>query len=302
MVAILFHSLFLDEHEILSGKSDPQQGVTVSAFRRVVEHFVQAGYIFVSPEDIKKGLSSGSRYILITFDDGYFNNVRALPVLEEFDIPAVFFISTDHVDKEKSFWWDALYRELKKMDYSDQKVARIINSYKMHRTEEIETKLAIEYGPKALQPLSDTDRPFTIEELKMFAKNKHVFLGNHTSNHAILPNYTSAQISDEIVKCQNRIEKLTGKIPLIIAYPSGRYTDNILVDSENAGLALGITTEVGQNVIPIALGEKSAMTLKRFIIYGNLPIKSQCLMFRSKISLYLLAARVKFNFRRPTIA
>ena len=41
---------------------------------------------------------------MLTFDDGYYNNHLALPVLEEFDVPALFFISTNHVKQQKCFW------------------------------------------------------------------------------------------------------------------------------------------------------------------------------------------------------
>ena len=50
--------------------------------------------------------------VAITFDDGYYNNTLALPILEEFDVPAAFFICSDNVQQNRCFWWDVLYREL----------------------------------------------------------------------------------------------------------------------------------------------------------------------------------------------
>ena len=49
--------------------------------------------------------------IAITFDDGYADNLtEALPILREAEVPATFFISTEHLGVGGEFWWDALER------------------------------------------------------------------------------------------------------------------------------------------------------------------------------------------------
>ena len=97
LLCFLFHSLFESGEELRSGELDPQQGITVEMFRAFLGHFHEQGYGFVSPRQILEGLQPGGRHILLTFDDGYFNNVRALPIMEEFNAPAVFFVSSDHM-------------------------------------------------------------------------------------------------------------------------------------------------------------------------------------------------------------
>ena len=55
------------------------------------------------------GLPSGS--VCITFDDGYSDNlVHAKPVLEEFSLPATFFLTSGYLQGDNDFWWDALER------------------------------------------------------------------------------------------------------------------------------------------------------------------------------------------------
>src|SRR5208282_6745263 len=114
LLSFLFHSLFETAEELHSGVLDPQQGITAEMFRGFLGHFQEQGYVFVSPVQILEGLPPGGRYLLLTFDDGYFNNLRALPVMEEFNAPATFFISSDHVHEGKSFWWDVAFREGRK--------------------------------------------------------------------------------------------------------------------------------------------------------------------------------------------
>lgn len=47
--------------------------------------------------------------VVITFDDGYLDNVQyAVPILEELEMPATIFISTGTMDQTKELWWDEL--------------------------------------------------------------------------------------------------------------------------------------------------------------------------------------------------
>lgn len=51
--------------------------------------------------------------VCITFDDGYDDNfVKALPVLQELDIPVTVFITSGYVNTSEEFWWDELERVL----------------------------------------------------------------------------------------------------------------------------------------------------------------------------------------------
>src|SRR5262249_33801956 len=111
LLSFLFHSLYKGENEPRLGIVEPQQEITVEMFRRFIEHFQKHSYTFVSPADIARGLRPGGKYVLVTFDDGYYNNVRALPVLSEFNVPAVFFVTTGNIQRGKAFWWDAAERE-----------------------------------------------------------------------------------------------------------------------------------------------------------------------------------------------
>src|SRR5688500_8979811 len=133
----MFHGLFASCSEVARGDADPQQAVTVPDFRRFVEYLLGCGYRFVSVADVLSGLSPGPRYAMVTFDDGYFSNIRALPVLEEFDVPAAVFVSTGHVLGGKCFWWDVLYREALARGVSVAEIAEETERLKALRTEAV---------------------------------------------------------------------------------------------------------------------------------------------------------------------
>ena len=47
--------------------------------------------------------------VLITFDDGYADNLHAaLPLLEKFEAPAVLFAASGYLGEQRGFWWDEL--------------------------------------------------------------------------------------------------------------------------------------------------------------------------------------------------
>jgi len=295
LLSFLFHGLFENDEEVRSGMLDPQQGVTVEMFRAFLEHFQGQGYRSISPRQILEGLEPGGKYILLTFDDGYFNNLRALPAMEEFNAPAVFFVSSDHVREGKAFWWDVAYREGQKRRKTEGEIGEAVAGYKRMKTEEVEFDLKKEFGKDALRPVDDLDRPFTPSELREFAEHRLVSIGNHTKNHAILTNYSLAEAREQIQGAQDAIQEMTGKIPEMISYPNGNSSTQIEQAAQDAGLQLGVVVRRGKNRLPLKTGAHEAMSLKRFILWGDREIEAQCRTSRANISLYRLLESLKMR-------
>jgi peptidoglycan/xylan/chitin deacetylase (PgdA/CDA1 family) len=302
LLTFLFHGLFLDQEEIKDARMDPRQGITVQMFRRFVCHFQENGYQFVSPQDILDGLPPSGHYVLMTFDDGYYNNQRALPVLEEFQTPGIFFISTGHVKSGRAFWWGAVYREMRKRGRTDEETLRAIAFYKRYRTSEVESKVRAEFGDHALEPVSDLERPFRPAELAEFASHPLVHLGNHTRDHAILTNYSKMEIREQIQGAQDDIQEMTGRTPQVIAYPNGNESSGVIEIAREIGLRLGMICRSGKNRLPIRLSANTAMILKRFTLLGSRDIGRQCRATRSGVSLYRIlgALRARSRAGHPT--
>jgi peptidoglycan/xylan/chitin deacetylase (PgdA/CDA1 family) len=298
LLTFLFHGLFLDEKEIASNHVDPQQRITVAQFEEFVEFYVARGYKFVSPDDVMRGLRSEHKYIMITFDDGYFNNSYALPVLRKYRVPAVFFISTNNILHNKSFWWDIVYRILKKKGHSDKQIAARGKSLKALTADKIEEYLVKEFGSDCLKPIGSIDRPFTPDELKAFAQDPWVYLGNHTSDHGILTNYSMEGVREQIMAAQYDIYRLTGVKPIIISYPNGSYSGDVLKATRESGIMMGITIDPTKNYLPINMQDPDSVHLGRFILVGDTAIKAQCDVLRSEFSIY---NKIKNLIKKPAV-
>ena len=286
LITILFHGLFNNEDEINVNHVHPQQSMTTEKFDQFIKYYIKNDYKFVSPDDILNGLDPTKNHILITFDDGYYNNQLALPILKKYDVPALFFISSNHIKQNKCFWWDVIYRQRINQGFDKDEISIEIESLKDRKNSEIENYIIIKFGKNALNPLSDIDRPFTPDELKKFAKNQHVFIGNHTTNHAILTNYSLDEVKEEIYNSQNLILSMTGILPTVIAYPNGNYSNDIIRLSKMIdGLELGITTVHKKNLFPLFTNKNDPFILSRFTLWGDKNIESQCKLFRSDINL-----------------
>jgi peptidoglycan/xylan/chitin deacetylase (PgdA/CDA1 family) len=283
LIIFVFHELFDDQREIDVGHVEGQQRITVEQFRRFVDYFLNHGYAFVSPDDLLSGLDPAKKFVLITFDDGYFNNLRALPVLEEFGVPAVFCISIGHVVERKAFWWDVVHRERVRRGASMKAASREIGALRKKTHIEIDRYLIDTFGRHALRPVGDIDRSFTPAELRVFAEHELVFLGNHTYSHAILSNYSYAEMRAEVQVAQNLIARVTGVSPLLMAYPNGTAPTTVVPILQECGLRLGVTVAGLKNALPLHLEDSEAFYLNRFVLWGDVDIERQCASCRSDL-------------------
>lgn len=286
LISFLFHSLFRDEAEIAQNLVDPLQRTTVAQFRQFIEYYLENGYRFISPAEVLEGLSPDGKYALITFDDGYFNNALARPILEEYKVPAVFFISTNHVLQNKCFWWDALFRERTAQGASHQRIKAEAVAAKSMTTEQIEAELIARFGPDTLVPRGDIDRPFTPAELREFSRSPQVHLGNHTANHAILTNYSREQARRQVAECQDALVEMTGMRPSAIAYPNGANNPEVVQTCREIGLKLGFTIRPEKVALPVGANSDGILRLGRFCPHGEGPMLRQCRTYRSDVLLY----------------
>jgi peptidoglycan/xylan/chitin deacetylase (PgdA/CDA1 family) len=105
-------ALILLYHRVAKTSIDPwRMSVTPRHFGEQLDVLRRLGNL-LRVDQLVRTLSDGElpeRCIVVTFDDGYADNlVHAKPLLERFDVPATAFLSTGYVGQEREFWWDEL--------------------------------------------------------------------------------------------------------------------------------------------------------------------------------------------------
>jgi len=286
ILTFLFHNFFNCSSEISFNETHPLQRLTVAEFRLFVEYFLECGYHFISTDEIVNGKVTHQKNIQITVDDGYYSSLRILPVLEEFNIPAVFFITTNNVKENKLFWWDVLYRERSKQGVAEKKTFQEERALHLLRKEQIEVYIVKEFGKMAFYETSDLNRPMSVSELKHMARNKHVVVGNHTSDHVHLPLYSMQEIFSQIDEAQVFLENSIGIRPEAISYPYGDYNTEVVEQTRKAGLRLGVTVVPQFEFFPFDSGSDRVMQLGRYGFSGGAGFSDDFDLFRPELIPY----------------
>lgn len=183
------------------------------AFERQIQQLQHSCHIISPQEFERKEFHPTKVNLLLTFDDGYQNWVDVvLPVLEKFQISALFFVSSGFVDtagNEKDS--DAFTRE------------RLLRE--------------------------PTLEPISWDEVVQLQQAGHT-IGGHTRTHSFLCTDNVAQLSHEIGEDKKIIEQKIQKKIYHFAYPFGRIQDRSEVAAAmvaKAEYTFGYTIKFGFN-------------------------------------------------------
>jgi peptidoglycan/xylan/chitin deacetylase (PgdA/CDA1 family) len=99
-------------HRVLSLQSDPQWlAVAPERFDQQLK-LLREEFVPISLSELLVRVACGdvsNRAVVVTFDDGYADNLEfALPLLEKHRVPATFFITSGQINTKQEFWWDEL--------------------------------------------------------------------------------------------------------------------------------------------------------------------------------------------------
>jgi len=246
-----FHGIYSSDKERMLNHVDPQNNVTINEFKDFVDYFLEHNYIFIKPEDLLSDLPKDKIYGIISFDDGYFNNLLAIDLLNKYKIPAVVFVTTKNIEEHSSYWWDIIYKYRKREDKQILDIKKEQGYLKKFKYSYINEYIKKNFGMKSMCPWSEIDRPLTIDELKILSYNPLISIGNHTHNHAILINYNEDEIREELHQSNKIIINITRKVPVSHAFPNGLFNDLVLKVAKEVGFRMVFTTVQKKNILPL---------------------------------------------------
>lgn len=185
-----------------------------------------------------------ARPLLITFDDGYRDNyLNAYPILKANNLPAVFFLITDWLDKPTLPWWDecAYYfhhsaqKEVtlpllgKQTISSKQQRKRVLDKLlgQLKTLPEVERQALMPQLSEALEldpPSPDSSLFMSWDQARELVANGHA-CQPHSINHPILTRIPPEEMRWQLEASRKRIISETGQDVVALAYPNGQTSD-----------------------------------------------------------------------------
>jgi peptidoglycan/xylan/chitin deacetylase (PgdA/CDA1 family) len=237
-------------HRVLELSPDPQQMAVQPDYFREHMAWLKKRYHPVTAEEFASHLKRKKKFpkgtVLVTFDDGYADNVhQALPILEAEGIQALFFIATAFLDTRRELWWDDLERILLGTKVKPNALALHIESEKYrYDTSQEKTLWELYYQLQERLRLSppevvasvvkqlqiwaalpeegrEKNRLMRFEELRQLAGSSYAALGAHTHRHATLGVLGYEAQQQEILQSVELLESVTHQKIRYFSYPYG---------------------------------------------------------------------------------
>ena len=234
---LMFHSVVRDIRRQLGQSIHVQEDV----LRNMVLHLQTTGRDIVTLDEGLRRLAvpSSRRFVVLTFDDGYRNNLtHALPVLEELGAPFTVYVNSNMVNGEGDFWWLGLRDLLLQKDQVEMEPMSLTFSTASFE-EKCKTLLQItdwvhrdvESNAMALKrvfsrygiDMSSIARKeaLDLEELKRMSKHELVTIGGHGETHLPLNSLEEADVFSEMVRNKKMLESAIQREVKHFAYPFG---------------------------------------------------------------------------------
>jgi peptidoglycan/xylan/chitin deacetylase (PgdA/CDA1 family) len=209
------------------------------------------------------------RAVCITFDDGYRStHDLALPILQEFNLPATVFVTTGYIG-EGSMWNDRILESVRMipsptLDLSEHGLGLYpigtLNDRKLAiDTLTEKTKYLPPHKRQALLDrlgqIAGADEPdqMLTEGMIRALSAQNVEIGAHTVSHPILTSLADATAQYEIVESKHILEQIIGKPVRYFAYPNGKrgmdFDERHVAMAKAAGFTAAFTTALGAATI-----------------------------------------------------
>jgi peptidoglycan/xylan/chitin deacetylase (PgdA/CDA1 family) len=239
---------------------------TVGLLRR---HQLEPVSLDEMAERLKRG-SSRVRFVCLTFDDGYRDNLEwAYPILKRHRIPFAIYLTTGVPDGQPCLWWRTVDRAVAAAPEIEitiggaprrlacrtaaEKVAAVAEVHRLLRALPDEAQrravvadLAAQAGVDACAPTRELG--LTWDELRMLAADPLVTIGAHTVSHPFLCKLPVHEARREMAAGAARIKDMLGTAPAHFSYPygdAGAAGPRDFALAREAGFATAVTTRPG---------------------------------------------------------
>jgi peptidoglycan/xylan/chitin deacetylase (PgdA/CDA1 family) len=272
VVFLMYHGVIRDDEELESTTI-----VRESEFRRQLK-YLKENYECLSIDEALNNCNGRKKPgVVVTFDDGYANNYTvALPLLDEFRIPAIVYVTTRNMCERTLLWSDRVWVAVKRSRVSEIDLTGISRSLKFYRlhgsgdewqyrvhllTEDIKraepskreqivnaviARLHAASGSSFEIDIENTIfTPLTPLQLKELSSHPLITIGAHSHCHNLLNQIPLAQAKESIIQSKKILKEIIGQKIKHFSYPNGNLTPEIVQVLKDTGFMSAVTVPPG---------------------------------------------------------
>jgi peptidoglycan/xylan/chitin deacetylase (PgdA/CDA1 family) len=260
---IMFHEI---QREF---RSELATGTSISLFEHSLSWLRREGWEFVSLEECLGRVlrnDRSRRYAVLTFDDGYRDNVSvALPILERHNAPFLMYVPTGAPTRTLQAWWlglrelfrsrddvtvDAMDARFHCPDFRAKVSALVRATQWVHEDYHRAAMLAPTFHKAGVSLSALNDAYFLDEgEIQVLSHHPLVTIGGHTTSHSALKTLDSSSARAEMADNRNYLQNLIQRPVRHLSYPYGNVRacgsreEHLASD---VGFWTAVTTQPGQ--------------------------------------------------------
>lgn len=289
ILVLLFHGVIPNQKFRI--RNYTQKHIDIDNFHLLLHSLGKSGTP-ISVDELYLHITTNSKIphnsFVITFDDGFWNNYAyAAPILEELNMPAVFYVTSDLIKYNKQTWIDKIESAITQTNRSELKLEilrttlRIENEYdkieslqflrkKMKHRKDIDLEdfadnLVFQaIGNEDLKTIEAIDKKMNWSELKELSDNSLFTIGGHGQTHKILGYLDKEEARNEIYNSVKDLRALANIDIKHYSYPEG-FDGSFNEENINQLFSLGILTSMTTIDGTVKVGA-APYSLNRFLV------------------------------------
>ncbi len=235
--------------------------VTLKNFEKQLQLYKKYFQVVSLDDYYRQNFSTDKFAICLSFDDGFANNYKyVLPLLEKYEVPASFFITSIRKAGYDVLWNDVLsiavsygpgtfefkgekFLKSRTRKYISTATGRSLNE--VLRETHFEDKVEMIERFKVFKEGVDKDYwlQMTEEEIRQMSLSKWVTIGSHSYYHNDLANMSGRVLEEDLLESKKYLEELTGKEVKAMAFPYGSYSKEAVQQAKAVGYTQLLATE-----------------------------------------------------------
>ena len=172
--------------------------ISVDTFQKQVDYLKKRGYTTINTKQLFDYLYNGTKLpgkpVIITFDDGYKDNMDAFKILSDNGFSAICFVATSFLNKSYDYMPFYLNKGCVSFETSDIRK----ELFEFMSDDDISRALAL-----------------------------GVEMCGHTHHHIDIPEYSEDVVLEEVKESKKIVDRMSGQESIAFSYPRGKYNEFI---------------------------------------------------------------------------